>query len=248
MNKDDTKRIWIDEYKIHSYEVDFKGNVTLPILCKYMQESAWHHAEKLGVGFSQLSKDGLFWVLSQQLIRINNLPKWGDTITVHTWPSGKDRVLYIRDFKIINDKQEIVCIARTKWFALDLKRRRPQNVDSYFDYNLAGAEQVFSHELAKLESNQANQSSKSFQVEYCDLDVNEHVNNVKYIEWILESFPLDFHKSKVIKEFEINYLAEAFYGDQLFVGSEKKDDVNYKHKIACKEDNKELCRARTLWA
>jgi acyl-ACP thioesterase len=247
MNNQEVKRVWIDDYKVHSYEVDCKGNATLPMLCKYMQESAWHHAENLGVGFSHLSKDGLFWVLSQQFIRIDNIPKWGETVFVHTWPSGKDRLVYIRDFKIINQKQEVVCMARTKWFALDLKRRRPQNVDSYFNYDLTGAEQVFSHELTKLEPVQTDQSIKSVQVESCDLDVNEHVNNVKYIEWILESFPLEFYKEKEIKEFEINYLAEAFYGNQLIVSSEKKDEGNYNHKIIRKEEPKELCRARTFW-
>ena len=112
---------------------------------------------------------------------------------------------------------------------------------------MTGAEQVFSHELTKLELDQTDLSTKSVQVEYCDLDVNEHVNNVKYIEWVLESFPLEFHKSKVIAEFEINYLVEAFCGDQLFISSEKMNDVTYKHCINRLEDNKELCRARTLW-
>ena len=85
----------------------------------------------------------------QGFIRIEQFPKWGETITIHTWPSGKERLAYIRDFKILKQNEKVIGQARTKWFALDLKRKRPQNVDSYFDYDLTGVEQIISHQLSK---------------------------------------------------------------------------------------------------
>jgi hypothetical protein len=67
--------LWIDEYKIHSYEADIKGHATIPFLCQFMQESAWNHAEHLGVGFSHLIEKNSAWVLSRQLIAIDLFPR-----------------------------------------------------------------------------------------------------------------------------------------------------------------------------
>ena len=99
------KKNWVDTYQIHSYEADVSARATVSSILQFMQESAWHHAENLGVGFSQLFKDGLIWVLSQQLIHIEQFPKWGETVTVQTWPSGRDRLAYIRDFKMLNQNE-----------------------------------------------------------------------------------------------------------------------------------------------
>ncbi|MBT8406366.1 MAG: hypothetical protein KJP05_02830 [Deltaproteobacteria bacterium] len=80
--------VWKDEYKIHYYQVDVRSNATLVVLCQFMQESAWNHAEHLGLGFSHLSKMDFIWILSRQLLKIYSYPKWGDMIQVHTWSTG----------------------------------------------------------------------------------------------------------------------------------------------------------------
>ena len=239
------KEVWTDEYKIHSYEIDVRGAATLPILCKFMQESAWHHAEHLGVGYSHLIEKNLIWVLSQQLIRMYFFPKWGETIQIHTWPSGKGRLSYHRDFKLLDRQNRTIGIATTIWYAIDLLSRRPQSLG--FDFHLDDCEHVFSHKLNKLRSLNSTDGSKSFQVGYSDLDVNEHVNNIRYIEWILESFTLDYQKSHTLKEIEIKYLAEALYDDKLSVGFKKGENLTYYHHLVRDENHKELCRARTQW-
>lgn len=51
---DDKKMVWTDEYKVHSYDAGRNGYATMPVLCNFMQETAWNHAEHLNVGFSHL--------------------------------------------------------------------------------------------------------------------------------------------------------------------------------------------------
>jgi hypothetical protein len=77
------KKIWSDTYKVHSFQVDMKHRATTPALCRYMQESAWNHAENLKLGYSYLSKKDMA-VLCEQLVRIQRFPHRGDTIHVHT--------------------------------------------------------------------------------------------------------------------------------------------------------------------
>lgn len=50
---------------------------------------------------------------------------------------------------------------------------------------------------------------------YSDVDVNGHINSVKYIEHVLDLFALDTYREYRIKRFDIAYVAESYYGDTL---------------------------------
>ncbi len=245
-----TKKIWKDTFKIHSYESDFTGQATLPNLCHLMQESAWNHAENLQVGFSHLLKKNLIWVLSRQLVMIYQYPKWGDIIQVHTWPTGKDRLFCYRDFKIFDENNNIIGLASTTWFVIDLAERKPQRTDSYIQLDVDNSvERVFPSFPAKIHPVKAPEFSRTLQVNYSDLDVNDHVNNVKYIEFVLDSLPLEFLKTHLLKGVEVNYIAEAKYSDNILIHHETKNNGSLEmlHDLFRKDDNLEICRARTVW-
>lgn len=247
MEKKEIQKVWIDNYDIHSYEVDVTGKCSIQFLCRFMQESAWHHAENLGVGFSHLLENNFFWVLTSQYIKINEYPKWGEKIQIHTWPTGKDRLAYIRDFKILDKQKEVIAVAITKWYALDFDRKRPQNIDDIYDFRPEVAERAIKIELGKLASANADLPIKSIQVGFSDLDVNDHANNVRYIDWMVECFDLDFHKSFHLSELQISYLNEALYNDKISVYQQTETAGEYLHSIKRVADDKELCRIKTNW-
>lgn len=241
------QKIWVDTYKIHSYQVDLCGNLTIPVLCQFMQESAWKHAENLQVGFSHLGQKNIAWVLLRQRIKMEMLPKWGDTIQITTWPAGKDRLFYYRDFKITNVQNELIGRATTVWLVIDILQRRPQRLNFEFEKIFEQYDQAFPERLDKLNTFESGEFSNLFQVGYRDLDVNEHVNNVRYLEWILESFPFDFYKDHFLNEVEINYFNEARYHDNVKCFLNKNVENIFFHTIQREEDGKEICRARTIW-
>lgn len=240
--------VWKDDYTILSYQVDVSRNATLVVLCQLMQESAWNHAEHLELGFSHLSKKNCIWVLCRQLVKMYSYPKWGDMIQVHTWPTAKDKLFCYRDFRISDSAGSVIGEATTSWFVIDLASRRPQKTDSYFHVDLPeNAQHVFSGKLQKLHPVSSAANTRLVQVTYGDLDINEHVNNVRYIDWIVNGLPLDHLKTHELKEMEVNYLSEASYDDEIFVSLEKKDEFDFFHSLIRRRDNTELCRARTAW-
>jgi medium-chain acyl-[acyl-carrier-protein] hydrolase len=247
MKNSKPKDIWIDEYAIHSYEIDITGSATLPILCKFMQESAYHHAENLGFGFSHLMEKNLFWVLANQKIQMESYPRWGEKISIHTYPSGKGRLSYYRDFKIFDKKSKLIGKATTTWYAIDLQRRRPRRLEDYFEFSPVEGEFVFQERPDRLKFIEYKKTYKTFQAGYYDLDINDHVNNVRYIEWILECFSLDFHKSRQLSEIEINYMAEAVFGNSISASVNETENKLFSHCLIRSEDKKELCRARSHW-
>jgi len=217
--------IWKDKYKISSYEADVKSRASFQSLCNFLQESAWNHAEALELGFSHLIENNQMWVLSRLLIKVYTFPRWGDTICIETWPKGMNGIFALRDFHILNENDKIVVAASSAWIVINLINRRPQRLDSIRgEMPLLPEKHALKEKLKKISSPAPALDKPFFSVRYSDLDVNKHVNSVKYIEWILDSYPFDMRKNYDINTFEINFLAEVFYGDEISIHSERISD------------------------
>jgi medium-chain acyl-[acyl-carrier-protein] hydrolase len=244
------KASWEDEYLISFYEVDSKNEVFLPVLWSFMQETAWHHADHLGVGYSDLMGQQYFWVLSRLFVRMEEYPHWGDRIRVKTWLTGTGRLFALRQFSIGDSTGKLVGTARSAWLVLDVKSRKPQKIEPIFKH----LRHLFDHlppaeEPEKLTAPLHPESKKPYEVRYSDIDIHHHVNNIKYIEWILDSVPFEMNQNHQICTFEVNFLAESSYGDAISVQTEtiQESPPVFLHRVSREKEGKELCRARTEW-
>lgn len=244
----DSSLVGREEYTIRSYEADAQGKATMPLLCRLMQESASNHAERLGFGISWLAENNFAWFLTRQLVVMETYPKLGETIQVLTWPKGRDRLLWYRDFKILDGSECVIGKAVTAWLVIDLDRRRPRRTDTLPPLHPPNdVESALPRRPGKVAALSEGTPSHSIRVGYRDLDVNEHVNSARYVEWILDAFDAEFHKSHRLGELEVNYLAEALCDDELSVRHESVDNQTFLHSLVRDGDGLELCRARTLW-
>ncbi len=241
---------WEDEYSISFHEVDIKNEVFLPVLWSFMQETAWHHADHLGLGYSDLMERQYFWVLSRLSVQMEEYPRWGDRIRVKTWLTGTGRLFALRAFSITDLTGKIFGTARSAWLVLDLKNRKPQKIEPLFKHlrhlfdDLPPAE-----EPEKLPAPVRPQSRKSYEVRYSDIDIHHHVSNIKYIEWILDSVPFEVNRSHQIHTFEVNFLAESSYEDAISIETEtlQESPPFFLHRVCREGEGKELCRARARW-
>lgn len=243
-----TQQTWEDEYKVHSYEADLNGNATLVTLCKFMQESAWNHAEHLKLGYSHLQKKGLIWILSKQKIHVQVYPRWGDWLKVVTWTAGKERLFWYRDFFFLDSNENVIAAATTTWFIVDIKRRRPVTTVENFNLVLPdNPEHALPERAAKVPLLDQPGKADAIKVGFKDIDVNQHMNNLRYIESLTNSLPLDILKNKRLQDFEINYLSECSYGDELDVNLQDSEDGVFLHSLVKKSGEVELCRAKSVW-
>ena len=242
----ETQSVWSDMYYIPTYEVDLKGNVTIPMLGRFMQESAANHASHLGAGYSQMTANNRIWMLLGLAFRIEQYPKWRDTVEVFTWPSRHERIYYYRDFRMVCEGK-IVGIATSRWIPVDVKTRRPFRGDMHYTVNWDETERLWPDALQKLPEVESEKTILSTHVRYLDLDVNGHVNNIRYMEWILDGFSLDYHRNHQMREFEIHYKAEAVYGDTVQLVQVNDGEGIYQHVLIRQSDRKELCQARSVW-
>jgi len=243
------KASWENEYSISFHEVDTKNEAFLPVLWSFMQETAWHHADHLGLGYSDLMGQQYIWVLSRLSVQMEEYPRWGDRIRVKTWLAGTGRLFALRQFSIADLSGKILGTARSAWLVLDLKGRKPQKIEPLFKH----LQHLFDHlpgeEPEKLPAPVQPELKKSYEVRYTDIDVHHHVNNIKYMEWVLDSVPLEINRTHQIHTFGINFLAESSYEDVLSIQTEtfQESPPVFLHRVSREGESKELCRARTEW-
>ncbi|WP_432407588.1 acyl-[acyl-carrier-protein] thioesterase [Wukongibacter sp. M2B1] len=207
---------WIENFKIHTYDTDFNNNVKLSSILNFMQEVATNHANSLKIGLNELSQEGLFWVLSRVKIEMIDFPKIGDEIKIETWPKGIDKLFALRDFKIYNFKGEIIGKATTAWLIIDSEKMRPKRPKIFLERIRNFRDE---HALLEVPGKILESQNKDLVLEkragYTDIDINKHMNNVKYVELVLDSFSEDTFNTKRIKEMQINFLSEVKFGDKI---------------------------------
>jgi medium-chain acyl-[acyl-carrier-protein] hydrolase len=240
------------EYKIQVNEIGVDGRLNPHSLFNYFQDIASEHAVKLRFGKDDLMKENRFWVLSRMAADINIWSEWEDKLIIKTWPRGTDKVFALRDFSVYYPDGRHIASATSSWLVVDRTTRRVQRPDSLLTHLNADmpVEKSLGRNAEKLGPVDENyQESRPFRVKVSDLDINLHTNNVVYLEWITDSYDLEFRMSYVPVTLEINYMAESRWDDELKVrkSEDKNHPLLFSHSVFRESDNTELCRARIGW-
>ncbi|MCD6395960.1 MAG: hypothetical protein J7L71_00335 [Spirochaetaceae bacterium] len=239
-------KVYGESFKVHTYEVDTHNRLTIQALAQFLQESASNHAALLGFGVEFLLGNNRTWVLSRLAVEIKEFIPLGETITIKTWPAATEKLFFIRDFEISNSNGKIIGSATSYWIFIDTEKGRPVHPSKneiVFDYE--NIKRGFTRSLTKLPSMNKMLPLKSFHVRYSDLDLNNHVNNIKYIEWGMEGIDPEYKRAHMPFTLEINFLAEAKYSDLVDLSMEERLSENFLHSLYIA--NKEICRIKSGW-
>ena len=240
------------EYHVHVYEMGPDGRVNLHSLFNYMQDIASVHAVALGYGRDDLLKQNHFWVLSRMYAKIESWPVWNETINVRTWPNGVDKLFAMRNYELSYKDGRKIGSASSSWLIIDRTTKRIQRPDEFLQKHNTENNFLVSpvRNPEKLrESSDNGQFSPEFRVKINDLDINLHTNNVNYIKWVTDTYDLDFMLNHRACSAEINYLAEAIFGDEIGIrtSADESDGRYLNHSVLRMSDKKELCRVRIEW-
>lgn len=241
------KSIWEESYPIRFYEVGADKKLTVPNLCNFIQNSSADHINHLGVGLADLQRDNNTWVLSRMLLHINALPSWSDLVKLQTWQVCRHKLFAVRDYQISGADGQPVANATSSWLVLNRERRRPVCCKGYMEKMAPVAERraisSFAEKVKDL-AEEAVQITSPVQVSPSDIDMNGHVNNVKYLQWILENMSRAGVSSSHSMEIEVNYMGESFLGDSLLVKSSHcESQKSWLHSLVHAETDLEVCRA-----
>ena len=215
------------QFTIRSYEVGTDHNSSISTVANLFQESAGLHAKKLNFDITDLHKKGLTWVLYKMHIRVKFFPGRWDDVLVTTWPSTGNDIRAFRSYEMKDKNGELCAEALGQWMALDVKKRRPRRIPEELSHfpplKQSNAEL---HSDKSYISPVAGENSKMItSVGRYDLDMNNHVNSVKYIEW---SAGFENKFDLQCTEIKIQHHAEAYYGDKIYRAAINTDTNEWK--------------------
>jgi medium-chain acyl-[acyl-carrier-protein] hydrolase len=226
------KTVWEEKIFVKSYDVDRSGRLKLASLFNYFQETAGNHASHLGVGYHPLRTLGYVWVLSRAKVRVERLPAWGENVTLSTWPKTLDGLLFVRDFRMTGERNEILLAGSTGWLLLDIVNFKPHTAE-VLPLVLPREEHNHGLEepLRKLRPFDGLHTAYERHVMPGDIDVNNHVNNARYVEWIMDCFSPNDVISRFPRTIQVNYVGETILGDVVALSVGKTGPTPETHYI-----------------
>ena len=186
-----------------------RGGALSPVAAlDYLEDAAFGHAERLGVGFEAMMERRQIWILSRISVRMDKRPRLHENVTVSSWPRGHDRLFAVRDYEIARDGQPLVR-GRSNWIIFDLDRRRPVRPEETMDkMPLNNGKNALTESPAALGEMVGLSHAATRKALYSDLDFNGHVHNTRYMQWICDLFAPEHIENASSISIDINYLKE----------------------------------------
>lgn len=230
------------------FHVDFNGRLTMGVLGNHLLNCAGFHANDRGFGIASLNEDNYTWVLSRLAIELDEMPYQYEDFTIQTWVENVYRLFTDRNFAIINKEGRKIGYARSVWAMINLNTRKPADLlalhgGSIVDYVTDESCPIEKPSRIKVTTEEV---ADTLTARYSDIDINGHVNSIRYIEHILDLFPMELYKEKRIRRFEMAYVAESYYGDQLTFFKEEVNENEY-HVEVKKNGDDVVCRSKILF-
>lgn len=201
--------------RIPSFDVDMSGTLKPASFLNYAQEAANIHADYIGVGYDSMHITRKAWVLARMRVIFHKLPQWREHVNIQSWHKGSNGFQYFRDFVVFDEGgNEKLISATTTWLVIDVDTRRMSKFTELAE-DKSIKEDVIADSAPKVVLPKDNEPLfvMSHSVSYSDLDMNGHVNNVKYTEWAMNAIELDVVNNKRLKELIINFNSEIVPGD-----------------------------------
>ena len=177
-------------YTVQTYDIEKRRRMTVAALVRLMQETAMQHTIQMKVSAWDLEPLHLSWVLFRKNLVIQRLPMFGEKLVVSTSTAGFEKFFTYRDYKVFDEKKEMIASSSSTWLLMDTEERRMVRIPDFI-LEFAGKipEDCLPRPKTRLPNFQAAAISKPFRVGWHDLDFNGHLNNVFYLQWMLEALP-----------------------------------------------------------
>lgn len=244
------KRQTNKKYKIYYYDIDYKKRATPTAIMNYFGDIAVQHSSDAGMNLDYMNENKIAWVLYKWDIDIERYPIMDEEIEVSTTAYSFRKFYGYRKYTIKDSAGKTIITANSVWFLINTEKRRLMRIPQIM-YDAFGITEDDNTELKIKDIDELTgiSSEKDFYVRYSDIDTNMHVNNVKYMAWILETVPFSIIKEYTLKNIIMTYEKETTYGEMIKVQTEIIEDGNQiicRHKIMDKE-GKKLNIANTVW-
>ena len=241
------ENLHIDYYNITSYHADFKQHLSPISLFYFFQESAWRHANSRGFGWTHLAERNEYWVLAKMHVIINRMPDWIEKIRLETWGKEPELLTAFRDFEFFDADNQSIIRATSSWHILNMQTHRPTALTHFADDFPIMSRYAIAEKPQKIQQPLSNPiKSAVYTIFPSDIDMNQHVNNTRYVQWAMDCIPFVFQKQHILHEINVNFLSQARSEERYFVET-YQNELNFTHFIISEKENRKLAAVQSGW-
>ena len=234
------------KFQIAPQFVDFQLKVKLSSLIDLILTASGYNADENGFGLRDLHQMGATWVISRFALEMNYFPKQYETIEIETWVQEVHTANTIRNYRVYNEKGEVIGNSTSVWVMINKETRRPMElklltgIEKFALYTTSGIDRPLKLEAV------GGKPVDDFRVKYSDIDINQHVNTVRYLDWMVNTFTLDDHRASSISRIDVNFMNEVLYGNLIMFFREETSPGDFRFEV--KAENQTACRGRIVTA
>lgn len=216
--------IFSKDWEINFTQCTPNGYLKYTDLCNLLQLTAAAHSELGGISFSDMQEFNQAWVLSRMRVEISKLPKWKDTVTIKTWINTLENSRSVRALEVYVNGIKVVG-SETFWVVINTEKRRPEALALPFEhFEIFPEKKATEKSFSKIQLVDDKEDVLHKVVVLSDLDIVNHVNNVKYLEWCLDFVPSELILNQKIDSFEMNFMKELSLKDQVKIHESEIDN------------------------
>lgn len=232
------------------FHCDFSGRLFMGHLGNHLLNAADFHSSDRGFGMKYLMTIRRSWVLSRLAIEMDEMPVQYAKFNVETWVESAMRYFTSRNFRVVDDEGKVYGYGRSIWAMIDTETRQPTDIFSIdngaINNWLVSDKECPIDKGGRVKMGDGAALVRTIDTYYNDVDINGHINSVKYIEHVLDLWPLEWYRTHQLRRFEIAYVAEAHAGDQLAFYQEQTGETEYCVRIV-RTDGTECCRSKVVF-
>lgn len=239
-------------------DFDKNGRLTLFAVLKFLENAGSRHSDVAGDSAIEVSgSQGVAWVLTDWKIAVSEFPSYGQSLKVETWSEGLVSPFGTnRNFYMYSDGA--LCVeGTTKWIRLDINSGRPVKVSAELldRYGPEPDKKVFGGEkLSKIALPENFSSETKITLRRSDLDFNNHVHNLNYLDFAFEALPKEIIQNAHFKNLRISYKTALKEGDAAICKyastgalSDSEKDSETRHIVCVYSDKDSLAAAIELF-
>ena len=236
---------YTEEHRVVYYETNITGTMNIGTLVDLCMLVSMDQSALLGISTERLDYMGYGWVIMQNIIDVVRLPKEHENIKITTQATSYNRLFCYRNFYVHDEQGEEIVHMHTVFALMSKAKRKIARIQKEIvgpyegDYSTKIERLAVPHLADKVDY------SNQYHVRFMDIDSNQHVNNVHYYEWMLDTLPMEFLQSHEIKHLNIVYKNEVRYGESVESNTQLINDYQTLHEI--KVGNKLSCTAEVEW-
>ena len=197
---------------------------------RILEDVACEASQDVGYGINNMNETDLTWILLSWKIEILKREKFNELLTIKTWTRESSKMFTYRDFEVYNSNNELLIKASTKWAAVSPSQGKLRAItpDILEKYQVENDKKVFPDvEDVKLPVFDEFDNKEVVTIHRNYIDINNHVNNLYYLDIAYEVLPDDVFENYELNNIEIVYKRQMLLNDRINCYYKKKEDGVY---------------------